>query len=474
MTLTSRYAPTTAPDAARIRGARLGVLLLFGFLGLLTATFLSRVPSIRDLLDVSPSGLATLLISGAAGALTALLLTGWAAVRFGTRPLLHASNASYVVAILAVGLGTEIGSKPVFAAGYFLVSFSFAFTNVAMNAEAANVERYVGRAIMPQFHAGFSIGMAVGLGIGALISHAGVPPLVHFAVVGVASMLLRLWVVPLSTIDGRPDLEAASAAVGGPFATAKAEYRDPHVVLIGLIVLAGAMTEMIAAQWLPLSVVDDFGQTESIADLMYWVFVVAMVTVRWFGASVIDRLGRVATLRVSATLVAAGVVLYALAPSMALVPVAAALWGMGAALGAPIGFSAAADDPSRAAARMAAVASFSTVAGLVVPQLVGHVAEIVDLRYALLVVLVAATINMTFANAVRSSGERNRSRREEARIVDSAVVAADEAAASSIVLAEKEVRSPSGADGQDRSREHAVDESEGCCAGAPGSAGRVR
>ncbi|MDN4471460.1 MFS transporter [Demequina zhanjiangensis] len=407
------------------------MLSLFAFLGLLTATFLSRVPSMRDLLDVSPSGLAMLLISGAVGALVALLLTGWAAARFGTRALLWWSNLSYLVAISVVGLATELGARPLFALGYFLVSFSFAFTNVAMNTEAATVERLVGRAIMPQFHAGFSVGMAVGLGIGVLFSHAGVAPLWHFVAVGSLITVVKMWAIPRSTVDGRPDPRAAGASLGGPFATAKAEYRDPHVVLIGLIVFAGSMTEMIAAQWLPLSVVDDFGQTEAIADLMYWVFVISMVTVRWFGSHVIDRLGRVVSLRVSASLVASGVVLYALAPSIYVVPIAAVLWGMGAALGAPIGFSAAADDPKRAAARMAAVASFSTVAGLLVPQLVGHVAELVDLRYALLLVLVAATINFTLARAVRAPRGLFRSRRAEERMVGSAVLAADELSSSS-------------------------------------------
>ncbi|WP_084074190.1 MFS transporter [Demequina sp. NBRC 110052] len=430
MTPAFGHPSTTTPDASRVRGARIGVLALFGSLGLLTATFLSRVPSMRDLLDVSPSGLALLLISGAFGALAALLVTGWAAGRFGTRALLWWSSFSYLVAIAAVGVATEVASRPLFAAGYFLVSFSFAFTNVAMNAEAANVERRVGRAIMPQFHAAFSVGMAVGLGVGVLFSHGGVAPIWHFLAVGTLVTGLRLYVVPLSTMDGRPDPDA-SAGLGGPFATAKAEYKDRRVVLVGLIVFAASMTEMIAAQWLPLSVVDDFGQPEAIGDLLYWVFVIAMVSVRWFGSHVIDRLGRVVSLRTSAVLVAAGVLLYGFAPSIAFVPVAAVLWGMGAALGAPIGFSAAADDPRRAAARMAAVASFSTVAGLVVPQLVGHLAEVVPLQKAILLVVLAAITTFLLARAVRADARLFRSRRAQERLVGSAVLAADELSASS-------------------------------------------
>ncbi len=431
MVFLSRHAPTTAPDDARVRGARVGVLTLFAIHGLLTATFLSRVPSMRDLLDVSASGLAMLLVAGAVGALVALLVTGWAAVRFGTRNLLLWSTPGYLLAIVLVGVATELGSRPLFSLGYFLVSFSLAFTNVSNNAEAATVERFVGKAIMPQFHASFSVGMAIGLGAGVLFSHGGVAPVWHFAAVGIAATLLRLWAIPLGTIDGRADPDAAGASVGGPFATAKAEYRDPHVILIGLIVFAGSMAEMVAAQWLPLSVVDDYGQTEAAGDLMYWLFVVAMVTVRWFGSSVIDRLGRVVSLRLSAGFVAAGVLLFAVSPSVALVPVAAILWGMGAALGTPIGFSAAADDPQRAAARMAAVASFLTVAALLVPQLVGHLAEVVDLRYALLVVLLSSVITFALARSVRSPKNLFRSRRAEERLVGSAVLAADESVASS-------------------------------------------
>jgi len=409
------HAPTTAPLPQRVRAARWGVLGLFALMGAMLSTFLSRVPSVRDALDVSVSGLANLIIFGAFGALAALMVTGWTAARFGTRAILWWSSFSYLAAFSLVALSTVLGAPAVFAVGHFFVSFSFAFTNVAMNAEAAAVERHLGRAVMPQFHGAFSIGMAAALGIGAILSHAGVAPGWHFLGMAVLLTLVRLAIIPVAVIDGLPDPDVPAASLGGPFATARAEYRDRRVVLIGLIVFAASMTEMTAAQWMSLAVVDEFDRPEAMGDVIYWVFVVSMVTVRWFGAPIIGRLGRVVALRVSAVSVVCGLLLFAFAPSFAFVPVAAALWGLGAALGVPIGFSAAADDPRHAAARVAAVASFSTVAGLMVPPLIGNLGEVLPLNEALLVVAVASTTSFLLARAVRKEGPLLRSHRAIAR-----------------------------------------------------------
>ena len=63
------------------------------------------------------------------------------------------------------------------------------------------------------------------------------------------------------------------------------------------------------------------------------------------------------------------------------------LWGLGASLGFPVGMSAAADDPARAAARVSAVATVGYAAFLVGPPLIGFVGEHIGVLNALLIVL---------------------------------------------------------------------------------------
>ena len=407
-------ASTTTPDAARIRTGRRSLLVLFGILGMFTSTFLSRVPSMRDLMHVSPAGLALLLLSGAMGALVALVVAGWVTARFGTRAVLWWTSFGYLAAFAGVGLATAAGSTLSFLLTYFFVSLFFALSNVPINAEAAEIERRIGRSIMSQFHAGFSVGMAVGLAVGVIASHWHVSPQWHFGVVAVVLTAVRLAMIPMAVIDGTPDARVASDSLGGPFATASVEFHNRRVLLIGAIIFAAAMTEMIAAQWLSLSVVDDFGKREAVGDIVYWVFVAAMFTVRINGAAVIDRLGRVVTLRVSAGFVVVGVVLFATTPTFWLVPLAVLLWGIGAALNFPIGFSAAADDPRYAAARVAAVSTFSTVAGLMVPQLIGQLANWIPLRHAMLLVVVGSIASFVLARSVRGEHRIFRSRRSDA------------------------------------------------------------
>ena len=82
----------------------------------------------------------------------------------------------------------------------------------------------------------------------------------------------------------------------------------------------------------------------------------------------------------TAVTTAAGLLLVVLGGSTALALAGAALWGLGTSLGFPVGISAAADDPVRAAARVSVVSSIGYTAFLAGPPLIGLVAESVGIR----------------------------------------------------------------------------------------------
>ena len=104
-------------------------------MGVLLSTYVSRVPSVAKLLDVTTGRLALLMLAGAVGALAALTVTGWVVAKFGTKRVLWWSSFVYLAAFLTVAWSTAAGSQFWFAFGQFFVSFAFAFTNVSMNAE---------------------------------------------------------------------------------------------------------------------------------------------------------------------------------------------------------------------------------------------------------------------------------------------------------------------------------------------------
>jgi MFS family permease len=106
---------------------------------------------------------------------------------------------------------------------------------------------------------------------------------------------------------------------------------------------------------------------------------------RWFGPALIDRRGRTPTVRMLGVVALAGLALVVFGGSLAVAMVGAALWGLGISLGFPVGMSAAADDPRRAAGRVSVVATIGYVAFLAGPPLVGFLGEEVGTLRALTV-----------------------------------------------------------------------------------------
>ncbi len=259
--------------------------------------------------------------------------------------------------------------------------------DVSMNLQGTVVERHLGKAIMPRFHAGFSLGAVAGAGLGALAAGVGVPVGWHVTAIVVGSAVAVLTLVGFYLPDGAM---TAPTSTDRPATShrrrALAAWTEPRTLLIGVMVLAAALTEGSANDWLALSVVDGFDSSEALGALAFGVFVAAMTAMRFAGTSLLDRYGRVPILRLCAALALAGLLLFGLAPTLPLAMVGVILWGVGAALGFPVGMSAAADDPAHSAARVSVVSSIGYIAFLAGPPLLGVLADHVGYRTALLAI----------------------------------------------------------------------------------------
>jgi MFS family permease len=157
-------------------------------------------------------------------------------------------------------------------------------------------------------------------------------------------------------------------------------------VLIGLMVLAMALTEGVANDWLGVAVVDGYGAPAWLGAAAFALFVASMTTGRVLGPYALDTYGRPAVLWASMAVAAVGVLLVVLGAVSTLVCVGIVLWGLGASLGFPVGMSAAADDAARAPARVSVVSTIGYTAFLGGPPLLGFIGSHVGVLHALLVV----------------------------------------------------------------------------------------
>lgn len=390
----------TGEDGGRRRTAtrgRVAVTAVFTLNGLVFAAWVSRIPAIRDALDLTPERLGLVLLCMSVGAVLALPSTGAVVPRLGAAGTVRGAGAVCTVGLALTGIaGGAGGGVPLLLVGLFLMGFGSGAWDVAMNVEGAEVERRLGRAIMPQFHGAWSIGSVVGAGLGALLNAVHLPTTAHL--VGTAVVVIALvqlsctWFLPATTHDDEPKAERRNPL---------ASWLEPRTIAIGFLVLAFAFTEGSANDWLAVAVVDGYDVRNAVGVLTFTVFTVAMTTGRLFGTRLLDRFGRVAVLRTLAVVAVVGLLLVITGGSVPVAMVGALLWGVGASLGFPVGMSAAAHDPTHAAARVSVVASIGYTAFLAGPPGIGFLAHHVGTLSSLWVVLVVLVLGFVAAGAAR-------------------------------------------------------------------------
>jgi fucose permease len=394
-------APIPVPYARAVTAARATSVAFIGS-GFAFASWAARIPQVRDRLELSPAQLGLVLLAIATGSLVALPLAGTIVGRLGSGRTVAAMALLLALGFLVVAVGYTVGVVPVLV-GLFLFGFANGAWDVAMNVQGAAVERHLRRSIMSRFHAGFSVGTVGGALVGAGMVALDVPVTAHLLAVALACAV----VVPLAVRAFLPDAdEPAAAAPDGARATSRAgsalaRWREPRTLVIGLIVLSFALAEGAGNDWITVALIDSHGASAEIGTLGFAVFLAGMTACRWFGPGLLDRFGRVPVLRVLSAAAIAGVLLFALGGSTTLAVIGVALWGIGVALGFPVGMSAAADEPAAAAARVSVVASIGYCAFLAGPPVIGFIGEHVTVSKALLLVAGLLALTLLLLNAVR-------------------------------------------------------------------------
>jgi len=234
--------------------------------------------------------------------------------------------------------------------------------------------------------------------VGALAAAVDVSVTVHFGIVSVISLIFI--VVAVRGFLPRA-VEADDDGATSPTASVWAAWREPRTLLIGVMLLCFGLIEGIANDWLALGMVDGYGVDNAVGAAAFGLFVAAMTTGRTIGTVLVDRFGRLAVLRVGAALAIAGVLLVVFGQVLPVAAVGVVCWGLGAALGFPLGMSAASDDPAHAAARVSVVSSIGYTAFLAGPPILGYLGDHEGVLRALLIVAVAAMVAAVVAPAAR-------------------------------------------------------------------------
>lgn len=381
-----------ADDAiARARRGRRAVAAMFLVNGFLIGSWAPQIPVTLARLEITEFTLGLLILTFGLGALVAMPTCGYLIGRFGSRWTVRVFGVVSCFGLLAVAL-----SPGIVAAGITLFLFGgfIGGMDVAMNANAVEVEKQLRRAIMSSSHGFWSVGGFIGGGAGGtLIEAQGY--LFHAGVVTAAALIVTLAGLSFLVTEPRPEAHEVRRF---------ALPRNPTVYLVGLIALFSMIPEGAVLDWAALYLRQERGADLATAGFGFAAFSGAMALMRFAGDRVRNRFGAVATLRVSSLIAAAGMFVAGFATEPWLAIAAFAFAGLGIANMVPIAFSAAGNQPGTSSGASLSTVTLMGYSGiLVAPSGIGYVGEHLGFAPVYVAVSVLLVVVCLMAGLARSA-----------------------------------------------------------------------
>jgi Major Facilitator Superfamily len=344
----------------------------FGLHAVLYGTWAGRVPAVKHALGLSDTALGAALLAIAVGTLLGSWWGGGLARRLGPARVVRTAMPGMAAALAASAFAADLA---LLAAALFCFGTLGAIVDVAMNSSAVGVERSLQRPLMSGFHGAWSVGLLVGAVGASAAAAAGAGPRAHF---GVVAALVA--VAGLTALTGLP----APAAPPAPAPDARTAW-SLEIVVLGAIAFCSFFAEGAAADWSAVYMHDRAGAGAAVAAATFAGFSVAMAAARLTGDRLAAAIGPAHLARRAGLTAAAGLGLALAVPVPGAGIAGFALMGAGLAPIVPLVVSAAgaaAHGVETAVSRVFLLGYSGSIAG---PAAIGFAAGHVALRTALLI-----------------------------------------------------------------------------------------
>lgn len=402
-------APVAAPtgDAAvseraavRARWAITGVFLVNG---LLLATYIVRIPSIKVGLGLSDAQLGVVMTCFGTSALLTMQFVGAIVARLGSVRVIRITLLLLPLALAAIGLAPNVYAL---AGAVVVTAMVHGTLDVAMNSHAVAVERIRKRPILNGCHAAWSISAVIASLLGASVIRAGVSPARHFLWVGavliVAGAVVTIWLLPASVDQRRAAPDGTPAEKAGW----RTGWTGP-ILMFGAMGLVVMICEAAVISWSGVFLHDSRGATLAVAAFGYTAFTVFQTAGRLVGDRLTRRFGNTNMFRFFGLVAVVGLIVVVAGQSQIASLVGFAILGAGMSVLVPLIFSAvghAGGDGPGAATFVSRVTTFTYGGILLGPALIGWFAQVFSLSWTF-VALVPLMIGVVLgARVMRGTG----------------------------------------------------------------------
>lgn len=378
---------------------RLATFVVFLLNGAVFGTWASRVPALAEQIGAEVGSLGLALLGASAGLAFTAPLAARVCALYGSRGVLIVSSLLSPLLLPVLALSE---SPLQFGLSLVALGASIEAMDVSMNMAAVVVVRALQRPLMPQFHAGFSVGGLIGSLGSAAAAQAHWTPMKHFLLAAFAGLLVTA-LIAKSIPGGVGERHREEVTERAPV------LKSPVLWLLASIALCSAIAEGAAADWSALFMVRERGMGDAAGAYAYAGFSVTMALARWFGEPIQRHLGPHRLLAAGGGLAATGLALAVAVPHPAAGYLGFGLAGLGLAFSFPVVMDLASETGKRADGsggerQLGLVTTIAYTGFLAGPPIVGGLAHVSSLVVSLgFVALVTALIIPTTLLARRAA-----------------------------------------------------------------------
>lgn len=350
---------------------RWAVTLFYFGMGYAFASWASRIPDIKQNLNLSEAELGTILFAIPIGQLIALPISAKTVIKYGSIRVSVVSLLLYGVALCTLGF-SQTSWQLALALVFFGITGNFC--NISVNTQGVYAEGLFPKPIMGSFHGSWSLagffGALTGMGMNAL----GFSPAIHFVVTAIVILLIVLtnkqFLVKAKPRIAKNDTSFWSAFVG-------------VLPWLGLIAFCCRTSEGVMYDWSGVYFQDVVKAPGALALLGYSAFMITMSCGRFLSDIFVAKFGRRKILLISGVTVSIGLACSVMFPYLIPATLCFMLVGLGVSMIFPIVFSIAGSDPNvPTSAALTVVTSISFLGFLTGPPVIGYIAEQTSLRHS--------------------------------------------------------------------------------------------
>lgn len=349
---------------------RMAITLFYFGQGLAFASWASRIPHIKQQLQMSDAQLGTVLLMLPIGQLLTMPLSGKLVSKFGSHNLLPITVFFYSLNLLAIAFASSVIQL---GALLFLFGVIGNMCNISVNTQGVLGENIYRKPIMASFHGAWSLAGFTGALIGLLSINLKLDTVQHFLIV--------FGLLIINLFANRAFLAPPSEQT----ITKKSfSFKPDHMLIsLGIVGFCSMATEGAMFDWSGVYFQDIVHAPTELVTLGYASFMIMMAIGRFIGDYILQRIGRQRTLQISGVLMFLGMTLSVVFPTIYASTIGFMLVGIGVACNIPTVYSLAGRHlsiPSGMAIAM--VSTISYLGFLLGPPLIGYIAEIFSLRFS--------------------------------------------------------------------------------------------